>query len=305
MNVYFLGEHIKKQREKLGLTQEQVCAGICEQVTLSRLENGRQTPSRTRVNAILQRLGLPEDRYYMLLTKNELEIEALKKEIVACNALDQVEAGFAKVAQLEQLVDAEDPLEQQFILRSRALLGYLDGRYTKEEKLKMLLQAIRLTIPDFDLEQIGTHLYTIDEMKLINQIAGVYSDMEQNEKAADIFYRLLNYVQKHQQEAVISSGMLPMVLGNYARALDLCGAYEKAVEYAQQGIDACVRYGHYQMLYACLAIQAECLHFLQQDEKSAEAYFEAYYLCKIIGREKALCAIREEAGRYLGLEFPF
>ena len=47
MNVYFLGEHIKKQREKLGLTQEQVCAGICEQVTLSRLENGRQTPSRT------------------------------------------------------------------------------------------------------------------------------------------------------------------------------------------------------------------------------------------------------------------
>lgn len=33
MNVYFLGEYIKKQREKLGLTQEQVCEGICEQVT--------------------------------------------------------------------------------------------------------------------------------------------------------------------------------------------------------------------------------------------------------------------------------
>lgn len=79
MNVYFLGEYIKKQREKLGLIQEQVCEGICEQVTLSRLENGRQTPSRTRVNALLQRLGLPEDRYYMILTKNELEIEALKK----------------------------------------------------------------------------------------------------------------------------------------------------------------------------------------------------------------------------------
>ena len=33
MNVYFLGEYIKKQREKLGLTQEQVCEGICEQVS--------------------------------------------------------------------------------------------------------------------------------------------------------------------------------------------------------------------------------------------------------------------------------
>ena len=305
MNVYFLGEYIKKQREKLGLTQEQVCAGICEQVTLSRLENGRQTPSRTRVNAILQRLGLPEDRYYMLLSKNELEIEALKKEIIACNALDRAEEGLAKVAQLEQRVDAEDPLEQQFVLRSKALLGHLAGRYTKEEKLELLLQALCLTIPDFDLEKIGTHLYTVDEIKLINQIAGVYADLGQHKKAADLYDRLLNYVQKHQQEAVISSGMLPMVLGNYARALDLCGDYAEAVDYAQQGVEACVRYGHYQMLYACLAIQAECYHFLKQDAKSAEAYHEAYYLCKIIGREESLRAIQEEAKNYSGLEFPY
>lgn len=64
----------------------------------------------------------------------------------------------------------EDNLERQFILRSKALLGYLDGRYTKEEKLKMLIQAIGLTIPDFDLERIGAHLYTVDEMKIINQM---------------------------------------------------------------------------------------------------------------------------------------
>ena len=165
--------------------------------------------------------------------------------------------------------------------------------------------ASGLTIPDFDLEIIGSHLYTVDEMKIINQIAGVYSDMGQNKKAADIYYQLLKYVQKHQQEAVISSGMLPMVLGNYARALDLCGYYKDAVDYAQRGIEACVRYGHYQMLYACLAIQAESYHFMKQDEKSAEAYHEAYYLCKVIGRKESMLAIQEEAKNYIGLEFRF
>ena len=165
--------------------------------------------------------------------------------------------------------------------------------------------AAGLTIPDFDLEIIGSHLYTVDEMKIINQIAGVYSDMGQNKKAADIYYQLLKYVQKHQQEAVISSGMLPMVLGNYARALDLCGYYKDAVDYAQRGIEACVRYGHYQMLYACLAIQAESYHFMKQDEKSAEAYHEAYYLCKVIGRKESMLAIQEEAKNYIGLEFRF
>ena len=57
MQNYRLGDYIRQRRQELNLTQEQVCAGICEPVTLSRFENGRQTPSRTRINAILQRLG--------------------------------------------------------------------------------------------------------------------------------------------------------------------------------------------------------------------------------------------------------
>lgn len=53
MQNYKLGEYIRQRRLDLGLTQEQVCAGICESVTLSRVENGKQTPSRNRINAIL------------------------------------------------------------------------------------------------------------------------------------------------------------------------------------------------------------------------------------------------------------
>ena len=86
MQNFLLGEFIRQRRLDLGLTQEEVCNGICEPITLSRIENGKQTPSRSRINAILQRLDLPDDRYYALLSKDELEIEALEKEIVACNA---------------------------------------------------------------------------------------------------------------------------------------------------------------------------------------------------------------------------
>lgn len=44
MKNFFLGEYIKQRRLDLGLTQEQLCEGICEPMTLSRLENGKQTP---------------------------------------------------------------------------------------------------------------------------------------------------------------------------------------------------------------------------------------------------------------------
>ena len=166
-------------------------------MTLSRLENGKQTPSRNRINALLQRLGLPDDRYFALLSKNELEMEALQKEIVACNVTEKVPEGFEKLAQFEKLADPDDQISQQLALRSRVLLGRLDGRYTPLEQIDLLMQAIQLTVPRFDLESIESFLYTRDEITIINQIGLAYSDAGQNKKAAEIYYQLLKYVRKH------------------------------------------------------------------------------------------------------------
>lgn len=224
MKNVFLGEYIKQRRLDLGLTQEQLCDGICEPMTLSRLENGKQTPSRNRINALLQRLGLPDDRYFALLSKNELEMEALQKEIVACNANHRVEEGFETLKKFEQIADHDDQIAQQFILRSKVLLGRLDQRYTPQEQIDLLMQAIRLTVPRFNLDEIERFFYSTDEIKIINQIGIAYSDDGQNKKAADIYYQLLKYVRKHFEEIITSVGILPMVYFNYARVLDLCVA---------------------------------------------------------------------------------
>lgn len=73
-------------------------------------------------------------------------------------------------------------LRKQFALRSRVLLGRLDGRYTPLEQIDLLMQAIQLTVPRFDLESIESFLYTRDEITIINQIGLAYSDAGQNKK---------------------------------------------------------------------------------------------------------------------------
>lgn len=40
-----------------------------------------------------------------------------------------------------------------------------------------------------------------------------------------------------------------------------------------------------------------------EDNESAEAYCEAYYLCKVIGRQEDLEIIKAEAKKYLDIEF--
>ena len=305
MKNFFLGEYIKQRRLDLGLTQEQLCEGICEPMTLSRLENGRQTPGRNRINAILQRLGLPDDRYFALLSKHELEMEALQKEIVACNVMQKAEEGFEKIAQLEEIANPEDMIAKQFILRSRALLGRLDKRYSSEEQIDLLMQAIRMTVPRFTLDKIESFLYSVEEIKIINHIAISYSDDGQNEKAADVYHQLLRYVQTHFQEMITSVACLSLVFFNYARVLDLCGRYEEGAQRAKEGREVCIKYGHYQFLPDCLAIEAECQYFMGNREKSAELYHQAYYLCKVTNYQIGLELVKKEAKKYLNIEFKY
>lgn len=303
MKNIFVGEYIRNRRKELKLTQEQLCSGICDPTTLSRIETGAQAPSRTCLNALLQRLGMCDERYYAIESKNELKIEALKKEIVSCNVLGRTAEGYAKIEQLEELIEPDNRLTRQFILHSKAILGHLDRSCSLTEQLDLLMEAIRLTVPHFALDKINSFLYTFDEAKLINQIAGVYSRMQQTETALSIYRQLLQYIHVHYQELLTSNGLLPMVLHNYARELGLAKCYKESIAAAEEGRQTCIRYGYYQSLPGFLAIKGECYHFLGQDEKSTENYTQAYYLYRAFENFSFMKTVQKEAKEYLNMTF--
>ena len=58
----------------------------------------------------------------------------------------------------------------------------------------MQLEAIRLTCPNFDPENFQQGRYTMNESRLINQIACTYLDAGQGKRAIDIYRQLLGYV---------------------------------------------------------------------------------------------------------------
>ena len=309
MKEFPIGEVIRQKRIELGLTQEELCEGIYEPPTMSRIETGRQTPSRTKLNVLLQRLGLPDDQYYALLSDNETKIADLQKEIVSCNVLGKQAKGLEMINELEEIADPQDTTIQQFILRSKVILGKLENGeikpYSFEQKLEILFQAIHLTSPRFNIEEIDRGLYGLDEVKVINQIALTYSRNDEHKKAIDIYYQLLRYIKKHFQNILQSGGLLPLVCYNYARELDLVKRYEDALEIAQLGWQACVQYGQYRNLPVIIALMAECYHFLNDDNKSIEYYRQAYYIHKAIGNEKSIGVIMSETKKYFGNDFSF
>ena len=314
MEEIFIGGNMRRARRAAGKTQEEVCDGICDPSTLSRIETGKQAPSRSVATAVLQRLGQPHDRYYTVLTSIEAEADDLRTKIDSCAVRFQQSLGSGKsqarlealelLDRLETVTEAGDNVGRQYILAVRAALGEEAGPYDFETRRDMLLKAIRLTVPKFGPETLAGHLYSIDETKIIGQIAGTYSEAGQHEKAADIFNQLLTYVRGHFQDLTDPSRYLSSAMLDYARELCLMRRYKKALDIAESGRKMCLDYGYCKSLPGLLAVMAKCRCAMGELEQSRALYCQAYYLFKETGNASGSAYVEEEARERLGLEFP-
>lgn len=239
MKEIYIGDVIRQRRRALKLTQEKLCEGLCDQATLSRLENGNGNPSRTIINATLQKLDLEGGRFYARLTDQEETIEGLCRELVSCNSRFQnaknenrpsVRAeAYRVIHTLEALMDPDDHITAQFLLRSRVYLGKEDNiPYRSDEALDIMTKAIRLTVPRFSADNLADGLYCLDEIKVINQIAVIYASAGQREKAMDIWQQLLIYAQGHFKNVTESAAMLPLITHNYAGGALRSGSIRKS-----------------------------------------------------------------------------
>lgn len=310
MNEFKLGTYIKKRRKELGISQEELCGGLCAVSTLSRIENNQQDPSRNLTMNLLERLGLPRDKFTTFWGQNDITVGALKREIVndmvryrralKGDRLPIAQQVLEKLDELDEIAGAEDQSIQQFLLMYRARLG----PYSVHEKLAMQLEAIRLTCPDFDLDDFQHGHYNMDESRLINQIANTYSHAGQRKRAIDIHRQLLWNLEKYCQEFYDYANYFCLIVHNYAIELGLDGRYAEAIEIAERGRKACISYGKYQFLPGFLAVQAECYYFLGEKHTSKELYLRAYYIYDAFEDASNREHMRHEMKVHLGIEMP-
>ena len=81
MGIYAVGEVIRRNRESIGMTQEELCDGICSVETLSRIENGRNTPSRANFERLMERMGKTGKKYLPFVRSKDIENHLLREEV--------------------------------------------------------------------------------------------------------------------------------------------------------------------------------------------------------------------------------
>ena len=314
MDEFNLGTYIKKRREELNISQEELCEGLCAVSSLSRIENNQQDPSRHLTKNLLDRLGLPNDRFFSLWDQKGISAGALQREIqddmnlyarAAEHDRPGIRAGILeKLAELEKAAGQDNRAVQQFLLAQRAVLGGPDGSYSLSEKLEMQLEALRMTCPKFDSEDFRRGHYSLDETRLINQIALIYSQLGDRKRATDMYDQLLKYVEKNDRELAGYAGHFCMVAHDYAIELGMGRRYSDSNEIAEKGRRLCISRGVYQFLPGFLAIQAANYYFLGELETSKKLYLHAFYVYNAYGNTINREIIRREIKEYLGIKMP-
>lgn len=315
MDEMLIGPYIRQKRLDKGWTQEYLCDGICTAPTLSRIETNDRTPSSSVLKALLEKLGLPAGRAWVLLGENDLEIEKLEKDIrqkdLRLRRAEKPEQDklreqiLVMLSKLEELGAEDNRFIQQYILSTKASIGRPDGPYSPEERLEMLLESIRLTVPRFDSKNIPSSQYSVMEVIIINQIAVTYANMGDRKKAISIYRRLLKYIEKYNRGLDKYPRQFCMVAHNCAIDLALEKQYEESLKLAEKGQQVSVQEGDYQFLPGFLATQAECYFFLGNLEKSKHFYYQAYTLYEVLkDKDNRTIMIREMKER-LGIEPPY
>lgn len=284
MKAYNIGLFIKKKREEQHIRQEDLCRGICDKSTLSRIERGKQEPSSGILGVLLQRLGINEDQLAVLLGPKDFEISDLQKEIVALNSQKEYEKAAEKIRRLEQLVEPTDKITQQFILRSKALV-YFPEDYPPSREL--LLQALSLTLPDFDFDHISDYLLGIEEVKILNQLANSYSEAGDRRFAIHIYRQLFEDPRKRLFNIEAELTLLPLLAYNYSRLLGLERRYEEEIEIATLGQKTCIKYNKCQYLGGLLLNISRALRELGQDKESRSKLIDSFYAYHLMGDESS------------------
>lgn len=305
MNMMKIGEAISRYRKELHISQKRLCRGICTQSTLSKIEYGGLYPSKEQMDALLQRLDMPSKHYYALLSKKDYQIQDLKRRVAICNAKGAFMEALDLLDEMEKLSDLKECMIHQFIRRSRTISGRrtVSGvvSYSNQERLQHLEEAIRMTIPDFQIKTIGEELLCFEEVKTIMNLANTYSMMNDQDTALEIYEKLYSYVKQSYKEIEEDATVIPMMAYNYSKILMRMERYEDSVEISEQGLGYCMKYDNISRLGALLVNRAICLSELDSTFPKQRAFIQANYVLKSLGQNGYVELLQSYAKEMLNL----
>ncbi|HFN9854870.1 TPA: helix-turn-helix domain-containing protein [Enterococcus faecium] len=213
------GALLKEYRKKKGLTQVQLAEGICEQATVSNIENKNMSPGINILSALCKKLNVEISD--ILVETEEDKIRKKLSEIQSLNAVSKYKESYEILQTVDQKKVSNSDLLNQILFYQ----GLLDHLYAKKEDAALFYfnQVLEQTTEtDIHHLQAAANVAMIYLAKGELDFAKVYVERTlkilndtdfDNLTVCAVYYNIATYYSK---------------IENYEKAIQLC---EKGIEY--------------------------------------------------------------------------
>lgn len=286
MANYTIGDMIYETRTKRGYSQEEVSYGICSTSSLSRIENGQQVPSKRMFDALMQRLGASESIYSAFISKEDMELYRLTQQLIwKLERLDFQNMN-ALLEEIEKRIDGQNTLDQQYVLFAKANI-LLEEKGDSAEAERLLLDAIHITIPDFDVGKgVKRRLLTFNEITIINSLALLKYNSGEEITGLKLLFELKEYMEERGVDEEEKARKYPMIIYNITTRIGSKGMHQEVYKLCGQAISFCVACNKLIQVPYLLTNKAFAAAELNKLDEAKMLFQQAVTLYTICGKEQ-------------------
>ena len=234
--IFSMKDVLRTRREMFGLTQEQLCEGICSVKSLRRAEKGQTDMQRETLKKLLNRLGLSGQMQWSRLITSDREVIRMAEELADYINDRKFSVASKQLESMKSRIDLDIPQNKQYFLEKQALLEFEQGKVTREEFIKMEKEALECTLR-------AENLYRKENVYLTEReiicIRNSWKGMEEKEKKESVKFLLEFYgknILKNGFSEAIS--MYEFVTESAVNELGNMGEHEWAEEIDRRAIRA-------------------------------------------------------------------
>lgn len=279
MGVYLVGQVIKRTRESLGMTQEELSDGICSVETLSRIENGKRAPNRANFEALMERMGKCGKKYIPYVHHRDMEVHRMLEKLTRYNLQNQYDKMEQTLDEMGSCLNLSDPVNRQLILMYQAMLDRNLERIEAAEYRRRIIEALNCTVPTYKDDGIlPKGIFTRTEMKLFIAIAVSYILENNLDMAIFILEQLMEYHELTKIDIEEKVRVESSILNNLARCYGRKEEFERSKAIGITNMNQCIKFMRMTNLPSTMYGIAYSMEHLNEDPDTCkELFIQAYY----------------------------
>ncbi|WP_350344569.1 helix-turn-helix transcriptional regulator [Proteinivorax tanatarense] len=278
------GGKLRSLRKKRFLTQLDVFKATGVNVeTLRRIEQGKVVP---KIETLEHLSPVLKKDVLLLFFKHRYQDHSLLQEKITDLERTLDNSDFSKLELKVEKINKMLPmiknkyykkLIQQQLLFAKGII-----RYKKENEpskaLDMLIKAIKMTTPKFQLDNFQSYVYSSTEVRILMNIGMIVNSLGRNKEYLNILEFSIKTVKDTDE-------LYPKICHNLAGAYIRKGHYINGLKYSNLGVDWCKNNRFYAGLNLLYYSKGVCQFYLK-DESYKSSVELAICLCEAYGQDK-------------------